>query len=232
VYATAGAAAQSAVDSAREGWVTVEGNAWTACLGAAAAADAAWVASEERAWKAYLAAHGESTGQGKLDTSGGTANPSAVKQAGKESKIPILDNLPPDSTERHKLAQLLIELNMRPLLFPGGANVCHRWTEAARNIIVAHGKDWYINQHYTIEYIEWRFAPHGGWMEHGGLRISFANGSVAYLDDGELSGFIVSHPTDVPKGWTAGHIQSLDLPKGMPGYMTFYDLSVLWGLYW
>lgn len=145
---------------------------------------------------------------------------------------PILDNLPRDSTERHQLAQILVELNMRSLLFPGGANVCHRWTEAARNIIVAHGTEWHDNPHYTIEYIEWRFTPNGGWTEHGGLRVSFANGNVAYLDDGELSGFIVSYPRDVPADWTEGHIQSLAKEKGMPAYATLYDLSVLWNLFW
>jgi hypothetical protein len=63
---------------------------------------------------------------------------------------------------------------------------------------VRHGKEWYDNEHYKIEYIEWRFPPKGGWVEHGGLRVTFANGEVGYLDNGALSGCGVSYPEHVP----------------------------------
>ena len=63
-------------------------------MGAASAADAGWLAAEEGAWEAYLAVYGASTGEGGLNTSGGTATPSAVKQAGSESGTPPTGHVP------------------------------------------------------------------------------------------------------------------------------------------
>ena len=131
-----------------------------------------------------------------VGTPAGSAPTKGQRTTGRPGGKPLLlDNLPDGSAARHQLGLLIVELYVRAPTVPGGTNQCHRWTETARDMIIAHGRGWYDNEYYKIEYIEWRFPPRGGWIEHGGLRITFANGEVAYLDNWsicETSG--VSYP--------------------------------------
>ena len=129
---------------------------------------------------------------------------------------------------RHHFGQILQELNIRPLILPGGSNRCHRWTEAARDRIVSMGEEYYRNDEYEIKYIEWQFPPKGGWVEHGGLVVEFADGDRAFLDDGTLGGLDhISYEEDVPKTWNESNIQPLKDAKGNPGYVDWDSLKAL-----
>lgn len=164
------------------------------------------------------------------DPTGGVDPDGLQATQGQAAKPNLLQNVPQNSKARHHLGIILQELFVRSLTLPGGANQCHRWVEAARDIIFAHGKEWYENEHYKIEYIEWRFPPHGGWVEHGGLRITFANGEVVYLDNGAINGTCgISYPADIPKNWRPTGVQPLDKPKGKPPYVSWEDLKALPG---
>ncbi len=95
-----------------------------------------------------------------------------------------------------------------------------------------HGREWYDNDEYKNDYIEWRFPPRGGWVEHGSLRITFANGEVAYLDNSAIRGRIISYPEPIPDDWWETGNQSLDKAKGKPPYATWADLRTLSGALW
>lgn len=95
------------------------------------------------------------------------------------------------------------------------------------------GKLAYLNDEWRIEYIEWGFPPLGGWLEHGGLRIRFSDGTEAFLDNGVLGGRDhIAFPENVPRAWWVQNTQSLEIAKGCPPYVSLQDLAALPGALW
>lgn len=83
----------------------------------------------------------------------------------------------------------VVEAVQAAWIYPFGSNQCHRWVGAARDNIVALGPNTYDNDEFTVTYVDWTITSGGtAWGGHGGLRISFANGTVAYFDNGFLGG--------------------------------------------
>jgi len=73
-----------------------------------------------------------------------------------------------------------------------GPNMCHRWTEGVRNRILANGdRRLWKNERYELSVVDWSFHRNkdlGGWSGHSGIKITYADGEVRYLDNGWLGG--------------------------------------------
>ena len=88
-------------------------------------------------------------------------------------------------------------------------------TEKMRDNVVALGKEYYDNDFYKIEYVDFNIPPTLFWIEHGGLKITMKlTDQVLYLDNGvirnkynivttDLSSLKdLSTPADLPAGWS------------------------------
>jgi len=88
---------------------------------------------------------------------------------------------------RRKLAEVLYVLRST-LAFRLGPDACHQFQASVRNQILRMGKSYYQNSEFEIKWAEWRILNDPKWREHDGLMVEFADGGVAYLDNGALGG--------------------------------------------
>jgi|GEM_PF-5697856 len=100
-----------------------------------------------------------------------------------------------------------------------------------RDNIVALGKEYYDNDFYKIEYVDFRIPPKYYWIEHGGLKITMKlTGQVFYLDNGAIRNKYnivtldinslkdLSTPADLPAGWSENKVYPLEPARGKAGY--------------
>ncbi|MEA1950665.1 MAG: RHS repeat-associated core domain-containing protein [Planctomycetota bacterium] len=106
-----------------------------------------------------------------------------------------------NTTNKQRLESILLTAQEQGSLYLG-ADACHRWVFVVHGEISKLGREFWQNNEYIIEYVDWAFLPKEGWTDHAGLRIVFADGTVAYIDNGTLGGKDrVLFGDDIPKGW-------------------------------
>ena len=116
-------------------------------------------------------------------------------------------------------------------IVPGGRDRCNRLTEKMRDNIVTLGKEYYDNDFYKIEYVDFNIPPTLYWIEHGALKLTMKlTDQVLYLDNGvirnkynlvtmDLSSLKdLSTPGDLPAGWSEKKVYPLEPARGKPGY--------------
>jgi hypothetical protein len=126
-----------------------------------------------------------------------------MMNAGPDTDIGKLMSKVESQENRRRLARVIVE-SKRAWTVPIPINQCHRWVQDARNRIVALGREHWDNDDYKIYWVDWNVS-HPTWEDHGGLLIEFADGSIAYIDNGILGGADhIAFPQEV-ENWPVPH---------------------------
>jgi hypothetical protein len=142
-------------------------------------------------------------------------------------------------TEAERLQIVLRALSEVWIVF-GGIDRCNRLVEAMRDRIVALGPEYFDNDLYVIEYVDFMIPPTGGWVEHGGLKVTFKEtGEVFYIDNGSIQGTGIHNnplifstidlvpPTSLPPGWSEWLTCPLEPARGKPSYWGWHYIRPL-----